>query len=377
MRKREEFADAEYEQHNHSDGERRDMTQYHVEEVQPLGYGNPDADISLDRKLENGDLHPPAVEKGAEIIGGGECMTAITDPDDGCIDGRIALMLLFPSLRAQGDFEEVDITDPYEHKRAKVAGGGYMTAQVMKLALDPHITNIDEDLEGVAEHLTRQGIFCGVHTGPCHGEGSVGCGANDQFDVILGNLEKYAPEINQSIKGILPRCNAGVEYREDIEKASNDGVKRTLAHAGYFDGSSGSARFDVLMDRIAKTQQEVGGEKPLSVSKHLGGGHNEAFIVINTVPGKTFSQAAFKQKLKEAFPDVPEDKLPQAFVIDVPRIVELARAMAKDRPDEEEAFQIALHAGLGFQFAAAATLTDGSLRNFIVSEAGSPDDSVE
>lgn len=353
-------------------GERQMMTMYSVTELAPLGYGMPDAKISLHKKLENGDLHEPAVEKGAEIIAGGECMADLTDTDDGCIDGRQALYLLYPSNGADGDFEEIDITDPFDHKRAKVSGGGYMTSLVMKLALDPHVTNINEDLEGVAEHLTHLGIYCGAHTGSHSHPGSVDCGANDKFDTILGLLKELAPQINESVKAVWPLCGVADMHSQTIEKASNGGVERTLGHEGYFDGSNGEARFDVIMNCIARTQKKVGGDKPVAVSKHLGGNHNEAFILLNTVQGKTFSQAAFKQKLADEFPETPEEKLPQAFVVDLPRVVELAHAMAKGRPNEEEAFSIALHAGLGFQFATAAALTDGSLRNFVITEATQP-----
>ena len=40
--------------------------------------------------------------------------------------------------------------------------------------------------------------------------------------------------------------------------------------------------------------------------------------------------------------------------------------MAEGRENSEEAFQVALQAGLAFQVATAATLTDGSLRMFVV-----------
>lgn len=80
-------------------------------------------------------------------------MVEITESDDGCIDGRPAVNLIMPSTDTVGNFEETAIENPYEHIRAKVAGGGYLTSLAMKLALDPHITHINEDLKGVAEHL--------------------------------------------------------------------------------------------------------------------------------------------------------------------------------------------------------------------------------
>src|SRR5690606_5387623 len=134
---------------NRQNGEQEMTVGCHIVEIPELGYGDPDAKISLANKLESGELYEPAVSRGVEIIRSGECMAGVTDPDDGCIDGRQALYLLYPSLGTEGGFTEIDVTNPFEHKRAKVAGGGYITALVMKLALDPHITHVNIDLEGV------------------------------------------------------------------------------------------------------------------------------------------------------------------------------------------------------------------------------------
>ncbi len=349
-------------------GEGERAMQYVISEIAELGYGDPNAHISPDRKLRSGELSLEAVEAAAEIIKSGECMAPITKEDDGCIDGRQALSLLYPD---SGRLVKVDVDNPFKHKRAKVSGGGYITALAMKLALDPHVIDINGDLIGVAEHLTRLGIYCGVHTGGHGDETSCGCGANDNFDAILANLNNYSLQLNQTVRAWWSYCDTSEEYNEVIEKKSNDGVATTLSHKGYFAGSTGVARFKVIMEQIVKTQKQLGDTgRPLSVSKHLGGEHNEAFVIVNTVKDRTFSQAAFKEKLQQVFPDLAEEKLPQVFVIDVWRIVQLAHAMAEGRASqdltENEAFQIALHAGLGFQLATLATLTDGSLRNFVV-----------
>ena len=68
--------------------------------------------------------------------------------------------------------------------------------------------------------------------------------------------------------------------------------------------------------------------------------------------------------MRERFPDSEDSELPQVFVVDVPRIVELAQAVSLNKP-VENAFAIALQAGVSYQLATAATLTDGSLRVFI------------
>ena len=143
-------------------------------------------------------------------------------------------------------------------------------------------------------------------------------------------------------------------------------MSATIAHEGYFEGSDGHTRFDIIMNNIADVQGTVRSDEPVSVSKHLCGSHRESYVVLNTVAGKTFSQAKFQKQMAEKFPDIPPKDLPQAFVVDVPRIVELAKAMAKGRDNEEDAFKVALFAGLAFQFATAALLTDGTLRQFVV-----------
>ena len=79
---------------NYSFGEKREMVQYKIEEIPPLGFGNSQAGISLDKKLEIGELSSEHIEVAAEIIKSGESMADITDFDDGCIDGRAALRLI-------------------------------------------------------------------------------------------------------------------------------------------------------------------------------------------------------------------------------------------------------------------------------------------
>lgn len=119
-------------------------------------------------------------------------------------------------------------------------------------------------------------------------------------------------------------------------------------------------------------------KKPLAVIKHLRGDHKEDFIVINYVAGKTFSQAVMRRELKTSFPDMPDHMLPQVFVVDVPRIIQLAGVIAEkniaalrdSRPDVENPFEfataVALQAGISYQLATACTLTDGSLRTFTI-----------
>ena len=338
-------------------------TVYKITEIDSLGYGNPEAKISHQKKIDSGEFQEEVIEKGVEIILSGSCMTDINDKDDGCIDGRLTAYVLLPFY---GEFKDLK-TNAAKHNRYKVAGGGYITSLVMKLALDPEVETLDEDLRGVAHHLTMQGIYCGTHTGEHVIDGkTVDCGANDKFEEILLRGSVHRTDIERTISYITNKFDLGVSFSKGVVDLAEAGLSITLSHHDYFAGSNGKKRFDTIMDAISEAQDASQQERAVSVSKHLSGNHNEAFIVINTVAGKTFSQPELQRKLVEAFPDIPPEKLPQAFVVDVPRIVELAEAMAKGRENEEEAKMIALYAGLAFQFAVAAELTDGTLRRFIV-----------
>lgn len=339
---------------------------YDVKEIAPLGYAGLNGKISYEQKLASGELKKEVADSGAEIIKGGECMKDITDKDDGCIDGRLAIRLLFPNGIEGEDFNEVEITDALDHHRAKVAGGGYITALAMKLALDGPSGSINQDLQSVADHLTRYGIYGGTHTGDHSHDGAVDCGANDRFSEIIQTGDDLRANIATTVQAVLPLCHPCAQMPPEITERTGRNTHAAATNEEYAAASSGEARFGIIMNTIAEVQANLGNNKPVSVSKHLEGGHKEAFIVINAVPGKTFSQAAFHEQLKAANPDVADDALPQAFALDLPRVVELAEAMSKGHDNEQEAFAATLYAGLAFQFATAATLTDGTLRTFVV-----------
>lgn len=343
------------------------MSTYTVTEIAPLGYGNPEAKISYAKKIENGEFTPEVVEKGAEFIQDGLCMVDVTEPDDGCIDGRLTTHVLVPTGTDTFDFDDIETHGVTSHNRYKVAGGGYITSLVMKLALDPEVETIDEDLEGVAHHLTRLGIYCGTHSGDhTQNPGSIDCGANDKFEEILRTGHKFKDNIKYTIQTVLSQFDLGVKFDEAVADRAEAGLAGTFSHKGYFSGSNGRNRFEIIMHNIAEAQKAIGSERAVSVSKHLGGNHNEAFIVLNTVAGKTFSQAKLQERMSQFFPNRNPVTMAQTFIVDIPRIVELAKAMAKGRDNEDDAFKVALYAGIAFQFATAAELTDGTLRRFVV-----------
>lgn len=331
-----------------------------VEELGPLGYGNADSKISYQKQHENGELSDEVDARAAEIIQSGEMMRDITDNDDGCIDGRPAVELLY--INQDGEFYTKAIDDAAVHERAKVAGGGYITGLAMKRAIDMAGEHVDDDIKAVADTLAKSGVYCGAHTGAHSHDSATDCGANDKIDNILANGVLYREEIGKNVEALLEA--AGLEYDESKLNAVFGGWSETLDRGDYFNGSNGASRFSAIEDSLRKAQETSGDySKPVAVSKHLAGDHKEDYIVINYVDGKTFSQAGFRKKLAEEFPEIPDETRAQAFVVDVPRIIQLAKAMTSNR---EADFETALYAGVAYQLATAATLTDGTLRTFTV-----------
>ena len=341
------------------------MDSFEIVEIPALGYGNPEASISYRKQKESGEL-PDGVEVFmVEAVVSGNCMVEVTDKDDGCIDGRTAIKVTY--IDAEGATREVEIDDDGSHTRGKVAGGGYLTALAMELAFHPPEAGIDETLRAVATDLAEQGIFCGAHSGDHQDKtgGSTDGGANDKVSLIYGNGVKYADKIADTLTDLMDV--AGLTFDNDRQATVLSNWSDTVIDSKSFDGSTGQSRYEVILDVLASAQTTVTDQpdKPLAVTKHLRGNHKEDFIVINLHAGTTFSQAKLRAMVHEQFSDLPEHMIPQAFVVDVWRIVELATAVA-DKKEQDDAFEIALQAGLSYQLATAATLTDGTLRTFVV-----------
>lgn len=348
---------------NHGENE---MREYSVTEIPPMGFGNPDASIAYNRFEDEQML--PVIKRAVEILVNNPPICDITDFDDGCMDGRIVDALLF-LLGIEGeDFNKVEVTNPGEHQRAKLAGGGYITSLAMNIGLRGSGVSVDLDIKNVTEDLAKHNIFCGIHTGDHAKEGGVDCGACDQLPDNLMNMSKYKDKIAETISFITDRFLPNIKFSDENRQTVEDNIARLDGQEGYFKDSNGETRFDVIMSQIAAAQINSGDRnKPLAVSKNLAGTHTEAFVVLNLAgDGTTFSQDAFQKQLASEFPDIEKDKLPKVFVVDVHRIIKLAKAVADSYGPSQNHFMTALYAGLSFQFAVAAQLTDGSLRTFVI-----------
>jgi hypothetical protein len=348
-----------------------------VTEIGPLGYGNPDG-ISFNtyqQMTDSGELPSEMTAKVIELIRSGECLRQVTDDDDGCIDGRPTDAVSFVDSEGRIVTNDVIIDENgarIVHERAKVAGGGYVTALAMRRALEHPKGTIDQDLADVANDLTEQNIYCGSHTGVRDDDAKTGCGANDNCRPILENGLVFREKIADNVGALIGL--AGTRRGDNAALRVTDGWAETLNNDTYFEGSTGKSRLNTIDSSIKAAQQRTGSDRPIAVRKHLAGSHAEIGIIVNYVEGHTFSQAAFADALHEAFPDVVREKLPQLFVVDAWRIEQLATAIgsapkrdAEDseiaRSDEEiqEDIATAREAGYAYQLATAATLTDGSL----------------
>lgn len=337
-----------------------------VKEIIPMGYGDAASSISYEKQKRSGELSDEVEARSRELITSGECLRTVTDSDDGCIDGRPAVEVLYADDSGEFYTKTITAEAAAEHVREKVAGGGIVTGYAMLRGIgEQRGASIDDDFETTGDIMNDAHVHCGAHTGGHAHGGGTGCGANDKVRPIFENAVLFRDNIAKNTADLLEV--AGVEFDRDVFDEVVDNWADSLTDDAYFEGSTGASRFNKIQETIKKAQQQDGANGgAVSVSKDLAGDHKEDFIIINYVDGHTFSQADFAAKLAEQFPDLASEERAQAFVVDVPRIVKLAQAVDKKHPGK---LTKALYAGVAYQLATAATLTDGTLPIFTVQQA--------
>lgn len=130
------------------------MNRFKVTELGSLGYGNPDAKIGFQKIVERNNIPPEVIQYAIELLKSGECMVDVSRNDDGCIDGRLTEQIVLPFIGSDTGFHTVnidDINDLLGNNRYKVAGGGYITALAMQLALEPDIEVLDDETKSFRE----------------------------------------------------------------------------------------------------------------------------------------------------------------------------------------------------------------------------------
>lgn len=218
--------------------------------------------------------------------------------------------------------------------------------------------SIDQDILATGAELTSKAIFCGAHTGEHQHANGTDCGANDKMLPIFNAALQHEESVAGTTKALIE--TAGLEFNKDTFDEVIANWRGVAEDEAYFAESTGTSRLKATQAIVEVAHNELQPEKPLSVFKQLAGDHKEDYIVINFVEGKTLSQVALADTLREEFPDLDSKNLAQSFVVDAWRIVELAKGTVAD-----DRFEAALYAGVMYQLATAATLTDGSLRTFI------------
>jgi len=337
-----------------------------VETIPAPGVGNPESSISK-TKFESTDENRDMSRYMHEIIKSGECIVPCAHSDDGCIDGRCVNEIAHPNV---DEFNVVSVEHNKDNDRAKLAGGGYITSLAMYQALGETRVSSEKDIIYIAEQFAQMGIYCGAHTGG-HGSeehGKTDCGANDKFYEILDNGIRYKDEVG-AITSLLLQYSSD-SYDQSVMDSVISTWEDTRKDAEYVVGS-GVVRLDAIRTGILHTQEQNPDVQTVAVIKNLSDHHNEVELVVNYGQGTTFSQGKKRQKLMERYPGVARKDLPQVFVLDFWRVQQLARAVAampeeitgRERSEDEkpQRYAVALHAGVAFQVATYATLTDGSL----------------
>lgn len=269
--------------------------------------------------------------------------------DSGCGDGR-PVQSVWAKLKSKMGGEKFGLEADKSKLRPKLFGGDFATLYSI-LAVSTErgrdAVSFRKMDEYVVEVLNSMGWVLGTHNDD-HGDGPDdlhGCGAIDNRGKILNNSQEFTEGIKKTLV-TLGLLNA------DSFKSVNDvfGARDDDYFAGY-DGADRQKYLEESCDNV--------------VRKVLSGGHQEAFIVINTRKGTTFDQASFRKSLKLNHSD--EDLLPQVFVVDIWQAEGMVDKLIEKGHINNTEKDVAMAAVLTYTLSTGATLTDGSLPVFLAS----------
>lgn len=322
-----------------------------VREIGPSGFGNPDADISIE-KYKNNELFKEMSDYSREIMISGEAFVPVTLLDCGCMDGRC---MHGEAIKSEtGEVTVIPVEDE-EGERYKLAGGGFVMGHMIGLAIEPHGKNATTDFIKSGKELIANKIIPGGHiaTG---GKGGTGCKANDAGQGVIDTAVANPDQIADKAEIIM--AEAGRAFSRPTLDSNLKSWDSASKDPEYFSQSSGEDRLDAMLDLLEVAKMGEGSSKLRGVAV-LADEHHEVEEVYTFVPGYTFSQKIHREMMQAKFPDVPVKDLPQVFVNDEPRIREIAAVRSRG-VDVDGATQ----AGITFALAANAAITDGSLRTW-------------
>lgn len=274
-----------------------------------LGFG--EGTISVEKRIETGEMSRDDLRMGIEIITNDPEVFTSTDVDandDGCGDGRQAARTFRIIDEVTGEMEEFNKS----RRRAKLFGGGLIVATSMWRTIagpTQHQETVLGDRQFVAGKLSELNIEYGAHTDNRAEGNACGCGAIDKYPEITGNALKYRSQIEATLQALY-----GESYEDNI--SAIDSVFATyqaiLDDEVYFSNATGKSTMDLI-------------KKDGAVVKELSDQHLEAYVILNDIEGTTFDQRKFDVKLQKA----GVESEPQAFVIDIWRGRMYADAIAK------------------------------------------------
>lgn len=230
-----------------------------------------------------------------------------------------------------------------------VAGGPSVTAYGAAELVGDYFDNTSAPttggrIEEINKTLISDGIALGAHVSdgavensfinPASGLAQTGCGASDEFKVIMQKPNDNKRFVQSTTEALLGTdFNASrMEFvaKEPLENRIKDYNSREV--------------LDIVAAPKAGKNVEV-----------LQGKHAEVFPVFNYIKNTTVDRDRLVEETGK-----------QVFVIDMWYIDELAHAMAAGRPDAEEMYSKLRHAMTAFQVSTYLTLCDGTHRPVIL-----------
>jgi hypothetical protein len=313
------------------------LTDFKVKEIHfdgrpGLGFGLG----SIDRlgRLKSGDIDQETMQRGDEFIVCGKHNFLRVNIDDtgnivkscGCIDGRSA-------------------KDKVE-TRYKLAGGT-LVHTVAGIIGAGHLHNTyQEQLTNARDFMQFNNIEFGGHTDNTADESKTGCGAVDNLPGIIANTQIYRNQIKYAIRDIIEAAQLDyLAYDSTLLDQVLDNYKQFF-EATDFTGYNGN---------FAKNLTES--SQGLITNLDNSEKHKECALVINLVEGITLNQKELEK--------ITDGKY-QAFSYDVPAAMQIAQKIGRGN---DTVATLAFYGELVYTIAAKATLTNGTQKVFLVSEA--------
>ncbi|MEO5950618.1 MAG: cadmium-containing carbonic anhydrase [Candidatus Saccharimonadales bacterium] len=273
-----------------------------------LGFG--EGSISVNKRIESGELSADELRTGIDIIKNADGVFVSVDADaddDGCGDGRQAARV-FRINKETGLTEEFNAS----RRRAKVFGGGLVVASSMWRAINgpaQHQETVYGDRAYIADKLEKLHISFGAHTDSHASGDNCGCGAIDKYPLITQNILTHRSSIEATLQVLYG--DSYEENKEFIDKvfATYDVV---VDDENYFSNAAGSKTMGLI-------------EESGAVVKELADHHLEAYVVLNDIDGTTLDQRALDIKFSQA--GIRSEL--QVFVVDIWRGRMYSDAMAQ------------------------------------------------